>query len=87
MTGTPSTDTAAESPVGFRRTRDGQWAVCGPAPLLRAALDDGGVVTVSKRGGGMSHVTICRVAQSFTVDGIEMAYGYLEVANAMDGAA
>lgn len=84
MNGTPSTRTEPQSPVAFCRTRDGSWAVCGPAALLRSALDDGGAVTVTKKSGEAAHVTIYKVTKGFLTSDGELAYGIIGTSKRCD---
>ncbi len=56
----------------YRRTRDGEWAVFGPASLLRE-----GLVAVSKKDGSVRTENISRLGRIFTVGGAEYRYGYI----------
>jgi hypothetical protein len=58
----------------YRRTKAGEWVVCGPTSLVKA----GAVVTVHKKDGTTKEEEIARVGKPFDLDGVECCYGYLE---------
>lgn len=60
--------------VTYRKTKAGQWVAYGPASSIR----EGHYVTVSKRDGTTQVELVERVGRSFTVDGTEMVYGYID---------
>lgn len=57
----------------YRKTREGDWAVFGPAAELKA-----GAVTVRKKDGTRKTETVERVSKSFDVQGVPHAYGYIQ---------
>jgi hypothetical protein len=57
----------------YRRTKSGEWVVCGPTSLVKR----GAVVTVTKRDGTTKDEKIVRVGKPFRLAGIECCYGYL----------
>ena len=72
-----STAAATSSRVAtYRKTKNGEWVVYGRAADLTTACRNGGQVPVLRRSGDTKHETIARVGRAFTVDGVEMAYGY-----------
>lgn len=56
----------------YRKTKQGDWAVFGPANELSE-----GPVTVTKKDGSTKAETVRRVSKSFEVDGVPHAYGFL----------
>jgi len=56
----------------WRRTTDGEWVVYGPASLVAP-----GDVTVTKKSGEVSHVSVASVGGIFLVDGVECRYGHV----------
>lgn len=56
----------------YRRTKTGDWVVCGPASIVRPDC----TVTVHKRDGSTKMEEIDRVGKTFRVDGIDLRYGY-----------
>jgi len=68
MTTTSTTTTAT-----YRKTKTGEWVAFAPAASLAA----GQPVTVTKRSGETVARLVDRAGKPFTVDGVEMAYGYL----------
>jgi hypothetical protein len=58
--------------ITYRKTKAGEWVAFGPADLIAP-----GPVTVHKKDGSTKDETITKVGRPFTVDGREMAYGYL----------
>lgn len=66
--------TATATKTTYRKTRKGEWVVCGPADTVRP----GATVTVTKRSGETKSETIASVGKTFTADGVEQVYGYLD---------
>jgi hypothetical protein len=62
--------TATSQPT-FRKTKQGEWVVFGPASIIQT-----GTVEVSKRDGSSKTVVIDRVGREFTVDDVTCRYGY-----------
>lgn len=58
--------------LSYRKTKNGKWAVMGPANVVTA----GATVTVTKRDGTTKTERIGTVGKPFTVDGQQMVYGY-----------
>ena len=58
----------------YRKTRNGTWAVMGPASQITA----GRTVVVTKRDGSTKPELISSVGKTFTRDGQQMVYGYPE---------
>jgi hypothetical protein len=58
--------------IGYRKTRQGDWAVCGPATEVRV-----GAVTVTKRDGTTKTETVTRLGSVFETPEGPMVYGYL----------
>jgi hypothetical protein len=67
----------AENILTYRRSRDGNWAVFGPASMM----GEGRTVTVTKADGTTRKETIVHVSREFDVDGVPFAYGYLARSN------
>jgi len=62
----------------WRRTRNGEWVVVGPAWLIARAVADRRPVVVLSRYGRQQEVVIRSVGREFRDDkGVELAYGYL----------
>lgn len=62
----------------FRKTKTDEWVVMAPVARLRQCLDqESGELSVRKANGEWKVVDLARVGKPFTVDGVEMAYGYL----------
>lgn len=61
----------APDPV-YRKTKNGVWVVYGPADTVTAET----TVTVAKKSGESTDEYITGVGRPFTVDGVEMVYGY-----------
>lgn len=59
--------------VTWRKTRDGSWAVFGPASEVHT-----GSVTVKKKSGGASIAHVERLSRSFPVDGRQYVFGFVE---------
>lgn len=57
----------------FRKTKSGEWVVCGVPALVKANQD----VAVRKADGTTKQVSIARVGKPFQVNGVKMVYGYL----------
>jgi hypothetical protein len=58
----------------WKKTRDGEWVVCGPAKELRQAAKTYTALPVTARSGAQKWVQIDRVGKTF---GDGLAYGYL----------
>lgn len=69
-----ATTTTDRPTYTYRKTKAGEWVVFGPA----AALTPGTIAIVTKRDGSKKPELIERVGRSFDVDGVEMAYGYID---------
>lgn len=65
--------TATTRTANYRKTRQGEWVVMAPTTDLTA----GATITVTKKSGETKTERIARVGRTFTVDGVEMAYGYI----------
>ncbi len=66
--------TATTTPeTHYRKTKTGTWVAFGPA----AAIIAGAELTVTTRSGAAKIEHIERVGRPFTVDGVQMVYGYL----------
>lgn len=57
----------------YRKTKNGSWAVMGPADLVRANR----TVQVTKKDGSTKMEMIESVGKTFQVNGQTMVYGYL----------
>jgi hypothetical protein len=57
----------------WRKTKEGEWVVCGNASILRKCLKTATQVDVTSRDGKVKYVTITRVGKTF---GDGLAYGY-----------
>lgn len=72
--------TATASPLSYRKTKSGEWVVFGP----RAAMWDTyynapkGFVDVTKKDGTAKRERISKLGKTFTVDGVECCYGYID---------
>jgi len=66
-----TTTTAPET--RYRKTKAGTWVAFGPA----AAITAGAEITVTTRSGEVKTEHIERIGRPFTIDGVEMVYGYL----------
>jgi hypothetical protein len=66
------TQTMTSPKCSYRKTRTGEWVVCGPAHVVKP----GKTVTVTKRDGSTKTETIDKVGQSFIKDGVRTVYGY-----------
>ncbi len=73
MAGLKGGNGMAKNILTYRRSRDGNWAVFGPAALM----GEGKRVTVTKADGTTKQETIVHVSRTFDVDGTPFAYGYL----------
>lgn len=70
-----TTDAATGIPeFTWRKTRDGQWVVCGNARELRRCAKTHTAVNVTKRSGEVQWVQIDHVSKTF---GDGLAYGYI----------
>lgn len=58
--------------TSYRKTKSGEWVVCGPAAEMHI-----GAVPVSKRDGSVKTEIIFRLGRPFSTDKGEMVYGYL----------
>ena len=56
----------------YRKTRQGEWVVFGPATAVRK-----GLVDVTKKDGTTKTERVVRVGKTFAVDGVECCYGYI----------
>ncbi len=56
----------------YRKTKDGQWVVCGPATEVHL-----GIVTVSKKDGGAKQETVVKLGKPFLLNGTNYVYGYI----------
>jgi len=56
----------------YRRTRDGEWAVFGPAALLHE-----GIVAVTRKDGSVRTENIGRLSAPFNANGTQYCYGYI----------
>lgn len=66
--------TATTLPVpAFRKTKAGEWVVCGVPALVKADRD----VVVRKADGTTKQVYIARVGRPFQAGATRMVYGYL----------
>jgi hypothetical protein len=66
--------TTAVLQITWRKTRDGEWVVCGPAKILRQCLRTRTAVDVTKRSGEVQYVQLTHVGKTF---GDGLAYGYI----------
>jgi len=57
----------------YRKTKTGTWVAFGPA----ASITAGAEITVTTRSGAAKIEHIERIGRPFTVDAVEMVYGYL----------
>lgn len=62
------------TPPRYRKTKEGEWAIFGPAGLIVA----GKVARVLKKDGSYSDELVARVSKPFEVDGVQCVYGYLD---------
>ena len=62
----------ADSPLQFRKTRDGKWAAFGPRDCMGVGVND-----VLKRDGTVQTVTVERISKPCKVDGVICAYGFI----------
>jgi hypothetical protein len=60
--------------MSWKKTRDGEWVVCGAASELRQAAKTYTALPVTSRSGQTKWVQIARVGRAF---GDGLAYGYL----------
>ena len=67
-------DTNATPTFSWRKTKDGEWVVCGLAKELKQAAKTHAALPVATRKGDTQWVRICRVGKTF---GDGLAYGYL----------
>ena len=61
----------------WRKTKQGEWVAFGTAADLKAAANNDLPVTMVRKDGTRQDRTVTRVGKTFTVDGVEMCYGYL----------
>ncbi len=59
--------------ITYRKTKTGHYVVYGPAASIKA----GSVVTVTKKNGMTKQEHVESIGKPFTVDGVQMVYGYL----------
>lgn len=70
--------TTTEIAPRFRKTKTGEWVAYAPAARLQQCLhEESGELSVRKANGEWKVVDLARVGKPFTVDGMQMAYGYL----------
>ena len=69
--------------LGYRKTREGDWAVFGPAHALKA----GQTHDVHTKAGDVKREHVTHVSRPFDVGGVPHAYGYIRKAGAMVGEA
>lgn len=63
---------ATTAKLGYRKTKSGEWVAYGPASVVKV-----GPAAVSKRDGSTKAETITRLGKVFTVNDVDMVYGYL----------
>jgi hypothetical protein len=61
----------------YRKTRQGEWVVFGPAAVIAECAHRGDRIEVTKRDGTTKLEAIERCGKAFTADGRQMAYGYI----------
>lgn len=66
-------ETATAPRATFRKAKNGKWVVFGPTSIVKP-----GTVTVTKKNGSTSTVTVESVGKSFTANGAACCYGYLD---------
>lgn len=65
---------AIHRPPVYRKTKTGETVIYGPADRVRV----GQVLTAdSPHGGRLNPETVVELGEPFTVDGVQMVYGYL----------
>jgi hypothetical protein len=57
----------------YRKSRDGSWAVFGPASMMAK----GKTVKVRKKNGTTKEELIAHVSRTFPVNGVPYAYGFI----------
>lgn len=60
--------------ITYRKAKTGEWVAFGPVAELAA----GQGVMIAKKDGGRDYAYLAKVGRSFAVDGVEMAYGYID---------
>lgn len=75
--------TTATATATYRKTRQGEWVAYGPADLVKP----GASVVVTKKSGEAKTEHVATVGRSFTVDGVDMVYGYLDTSRRTPAAA
>lgn len=75
----------ATATITYRKTKQGEWVAFGPlAAFKEQVITPGGVdtitvdsVVVTKRSGESKVERIRDIGRPFTVDGVQMVYGYI----------
>ena len=65
--------TTNNSTATYRKTKNDQWVVMAPVADLQA----GRKITVTRKDGTTKDEKIDRVGNTFQIDGVDMAYGYI----------
>ncbi|KZS63112.1 hypothetical protein [Mycobacterium ostraviense] len=63
--------------ITYRKTKQGQWVVYGPARCFGQVPASGRWIEVTKRDGTIKRELIDHLGKCFQVDGEPMVYGYI----------
>lgn len=73
------------SDVKFRKLKDGQWVLIGPAEELSEACAGRHKVHVERKDGHVRHILLENVGKAFQRDGESLCYGYYKQGANPDG--